>query len=894
MATLETLIPLLQQAHKSLSEEQLGSIDIADMIWLATQLKLRHPPYPPREVAEHDSVDLQSEPDPNNSLPQAEDIEAEGHTDSEQGKEENSPDPTPEPEQPSEASVAPTGSPAAQKAQNLQFNVPAARAIPQRRQIARSLRCLNRKVPSRITKQIDIPATICRISEEQLCIPVYKPAPRRWLDIALVIEKSDSFGIWEQTIKEWTQLLLRQGAFRDVKRWYAHTDSDKGLVLKSLDGSLRHPKELIAPQGDRLILVVSDCISDAWYGGGETSLANSTTNKGETFNTWFNWLTLWQVSHPVTIIHMLPPKFWQRTAIGSMDALWMSSRRVGALNHQWQVERDNAWDEMDMEGIPIPVLTLDPYALKVWAKGLVGASQVQVAGVSFEGNVIKPKPSDVQVDVYDTFMQFGSPVAKRLAALLSAVPIQLPIVRLVQKNLLKNESSAVQVAEIFFSGILKPRNPEPDPDPEKRLYDFGEGIRNRLNQTLPKSELATVIDYISRDIMRRAGFDSLDQFRAYLVAPPSEKDDPITTEISEFARVSFDVLRGLGGEYAEFVETIEQIYRKPQWPELETFEFQPPKILIEDETEWPTIETREIEVVLIALESDLYPLQFEVVQLTRPIASRLPFVNVSWSRKVVQSQAEGFTEELGENVALDMVLIPSGSFVMGSSREQGSDSYEKPQHKVDITPFGMGRYPITQAQWKIVASMPQIENSLKSNPSFFKGNKRPVVNISWQDAVEFCQRLSQHTGRIYRLPSEAEWEYACRAGTTTPFHFGEMITSDLVNYRGTETYGDGPKGEYRKETTDVDTFPSNAFGLHDMHGNVWEWCADHWHENYKGAPTNGQAWIKSGDSSNRVVRGGCWDFDPVGCRSAYRYYFRPAYRHLNIGFRVVCEFRETP
>lgn len=891
MASLETLIPLLQQAHQSLSEDQLGPIDIADMIWFATQLKLRHPPDPQREEAENDLVDLQPEPDPNISLPQPEDIEAEGHTDSELGKEENSPDPTEEPEQPSEVSVTPAGNPADQKAQNLQFYVPAAKAIPQRRQISRSLRCLNRKVPSRITKQIDIPATIRRISEEQLCIPVYKPAPRRWLDIALVIEKSDSFGIWEQTIKEWTQLLLRQGAFRDVKRWYAHTDSDKGLVLKSLDGSLRHPKELIAPQGDRLILVVSDCISDAWYGGEENHPANSTTNKGETLNTWFNWLTLWQVSHPVTIIHMLPPKFWQRTALGRMDALWMSSHRTGALNRQWQVERDSAWDEMDVGGIPVPVLTLDPYALKVWAKGVAGASQIQVSGVSFEGNVIKPKPSGVQVDVYDTFMKFGSPVAKRLAALLSAVPIQLPIVRLVQKNLLKNESSAVQVAEIFFSGILKPQNS--DPDPEKRLYEFGEGIRSRLNQTLPKSELATVIDYLSRDIMRRAGFDSLDQFRAYLVAPPSEKGDPITTEISEFARVSFDVLRGLGGEYAEFVETIEQTYKKPQWPELETFEFQPPKILIEGETERPTIETREIEVVVIAFELELYSLQFEVVRLKRQIGSRLPFLDSDWQQERYLTKAEGFTENLGENVALDMVVIPGGSFLMGSSREQGSNDYEKPRHKVELSPFAMGRYPITQAQWKTVTSMPQIEHSLKSNPSTFKGNKRPVEQVSWQDAIEFCQRLSEYTGRTYRLPTEAEWEYACRAGTTTPFHHGETITSDLVNYRGTETYNDGPKGVYREETTDVGTFPPNAFGLHDMHGNVWEWCADHWHKNYKRAPKNGQAWLDGGDDKYRVVRGGSWADSPAYCRSACRYHLRPAARDRVIGFRVVCEFRGT-
>jgi formylglycine-generating enzyme required for sulfatase activity len=123
--------------------------------------------------------------------------------------------------------------------------------------------------------------------------------------------------------------------------------------------------------------------------------------------------------------------------------------------------------------------------------------------------------------------------------------------------------------------------------------------------------------------------------------------------------------------------------------------------------------------------------------------------------------------------------------------------------------------------------------------------------------------LSKATGREYRLPSEAEWEYACRAGTTTPFHFGETITTDLANYNGNYTYGSGSKGQYRKQTTDVGSFPANAFGLHDMHGNVWEWCQDTWHENYNGAPTDGSAWVDENANQNRMIlRGGSWYNNP--------------------------------
>ena len=156
----------------------------------------------------------------------------------------------------------------------------------------------------------------------------------------------------------------------------------------------------------------------------------------------------------------------------------------------------------------------------------------------------------------------------------------------------------------------------------------------------------------------------------------------------------------------------------------------------------------------------------------------------------------------------------------------------------------MSKYPITQEQWRSVAGLPQVKRELKLDPSRFKGDILPVEQVSWLDALEFCRRLSNQAGREYRLPSESEWEYACRAGTTTPFHYGETITTELVNYNGEYPYCDAPKGENRKKTTPVGQFPANAFGLYDMHGNVWEWCADDWHDSYEGAPKDGSVWIK--------------------------------------------------
>ncbi|MDB9326877.1 formylglycine-generating enzyme family protein, partial [Nodularia spumigena CS-590/02] len=199
--------------------------------------------------------------------------------------------------------------------------------------------------------------------------------------------------------------------------------------------------------------------------------------------------------------------------------------------------------------------------------------------------------------------------------------------------------------------------------------------------------------------------------------------------------------------------------------------------------------------------------------------------------------------------------------------------------QVRVPSFFMGKYPVTQAQYQAI---------MGTNPANFKGEKRPVEQVSWDDAVEFCEKLGQRTGKTYKLPSEAEWEYACRAGTTTPFYFGETITTDLVNYDGNNPYGDAPKGEYRQQTTDVGIFPPNSFGLYDMHGNIWEWCQDTYKENYQGAPTDGSAYESGNDNDYRLLRGGSWVSLARNCRSANRVRFARASRGYNVGFRLVC------
>ncbi len=326
----------------------------------------------------------------------------------------------------------------------------------------------------------------------------------------------------------------------------------------------------------------------------------------------------------------------------------------------------------------------------------------------------------------------------------------------------------------------------------------------------------------------------------------------------------------------------------------------------------------EVPSVIVPEETNLllnprHPAHGELVaEIVRPWfydARLLLHARAATARAGTPQAGPAWQEPLGAEVALEMVPIPAGEFLMGSPEDELERwSHEGPQHRVRLAPFSLARTPTTQAQWRQVARWqpapgdPPWERQLNPEPSFFKGglpvdnrrsehDRRPVERVSWFDAQEFCRRLSRRTGRTYTLPSESQWDYACRAGTTTPYAFGTTLSLRQANVASSGT-------------TEVGSFPANAWGLHDMHGNVWEWCLDHWHHGYEGAPADGSAWLSTmeqqnqsftkpvknviEDSEPRLLRGGSWFDFPRDCRSAYRLHNQPGLAYSTVGFRVVC------
>jgi formylglycine-generating enzyme required for sulfatase activity len=852
----------LQRLISALSQSQLGLTgrEIAEVIWLATQT----------EKENIITIDVEAETPPNdpNILGDTKDI-----TDSEQEITPSSAEIVLPPVE-TRSSLALPPNPNYHP-----IRVQDAPAISQALVLARALRPLARQVALGLPVLLDEIATVNFIAETRVWQPVLKPESELWLDVALVFDTSPSMGLWQRLGVDVHRLLSRYGTFRDVQIWFLQHDQHGQVELTARrQGTARQPSELLTNDRRRLVVVVSDCIAPAWYNDNMRQM-----------------IAKWSAKLPTVVFQVFPERLWSRTALVNAVTVEFQAKKKGLPSDRLQSFVRSVWDQERLETIlcradvRLPIVTLEKDVLTSWAKVVAGDRLSRTLGVVWDSETIRPvvsiesSDSEAEIDLLtplalknriDSFLLMSSPISRDLASLLASAPvITLPIIRLIKQSMLP-QASAVHIAEVLMSGLLKVSDDQVPTfeNAERIAYELvNDQVRDRLRAGSPRVIAFNVFEEVSKYVA--GGLNkSVDEFWALLRTPGMSNSSTERAFLRAFATVSARVLRGLGGEFEAIADSL-----TPQALEAVGFD---------DQDDFP-LQPCEYESATITAILDRF--DFETATITQQ--SRILGFGQKWRIDRKRSFTWGYTEKLlavtGQELDLEMIAIPAGSFMMGD--EQKTRDRELPQHEVTLQSFYLGRYPITQAQWRIVAGYEQINRKLEPNPSRFKGNNnRPVENVSWPDAQEFCQRLSRQTGKIYRLPSEAEWEYACRAGTTTPFHFGETISTELANYDGTEeAYNNGPKGEYRQETTDVGAFPANEWGLHDMHGNVWERCEDLWHKNYVGAPIDGSAWLKENDNDYHLLRGGSWSDDPRDCRSASRIDFIVIFDI--VGFRVCCE-----
>jgi formylglycine-generating enzyme required for sulfatase activity len=722
--------------------------------------------------------------------------------------------------------------------------------IPEPTAISKAILPLARRVPGLRADELDIEVTVERTAEAGgLPMLAFRPPLERWLEVHLLIDRSPPMEFWGDLAGGMTTLFRWQGFFRDVRVWWFETGENEARLLSGAGQIERNPRSLVAPSGNRLFIVLTDTLGKAWRSGSA-----------------FATLAHLGKEHPVTIAHIFPQELWQRTALEGAILRPLIAPGPASANAILQVGERLRTKQILYR---FPIFNLSPAHFATWAKFIAGSGGNSIQGVLMgattagvnmgetgEEEAAAPEAESPE-ELLRGFLIDASPLARELAKVLAAVPLIPPVMRLAQRRFLP-DSKHWHLAEVFFSGMVEKSTFSPEgATVTDAWYDFHPGIRQLL---LADSAARRTID-IWRGIgdYIRDHYGEFRDFSALIPNPQGSLEDAVSDRSLYFAEVDAAVLRTWGGEYADIAQNIEERVRQRKQ-----------EILTSEKPLKFTFET-------------LY------VDKRGEITKREPL------------EAYYYQEPLGEGIEpLTMVAIPGGEFLMGSPpNEKDSFKDERPQHEVTVSNFFMGKYPITQAQWRAVASRKdlKVEKDLDPDPSHFKDRggsstrrDRPVEQVNWYDAVEFCARLSKLTGREYRLPSEAEWEYACRAGTTTPFYFGETITGELANYDASKTYAEEAMGEYREETTPVGQFPPNAFGLYDMHGNVWEWCADTWHSNYDGAPTDGSAWTEKGNDNRSPLRGGSWFSLPNNCRSASRNASKSRRDCIGNydGFRVVC------
>ncbi|MFE8604032.1 SAV_2336 N-terminal domain-related protein [Archangium violaceum] len=557
--------------------------ELEELLWLAPFLT----PKPVRDETERSSDGSEDAPEPSQS---------EGGEPPQTRRPETPAVQTPVRPSPPEAEVGmPRREPGVptRRGGSMAFRSPGAPALPNPLQLGRALRPLRRRRDSHRLREFDEVATAERIAREGLWSPVFRPGRSRWLELELVIDTGRSMTIWKQTFQELRTFLRYAGVFRDVRAWSLTTEDPQGKVrlYRGTAGAAhgkaeRDPRELMGTPGERrLILVVSDCVSPAWHAGGIGEL-----------------LRLWGRSSPVAILQMLPQRVWVRTALRHHPSVWMHGRDPGEANARLAF---GSWPGAVVPGqrgaVPVPAITLERESFVNWARVVAGRAGAWTPGVLLrEGGTASRKAAERAPEGVDPLEQvqrfeaMASPLAQRLVQLFAAVPLSLPVMRLVWRTRLP-EASQVHLAEVFLSGLLEEAGPPGGTtDPELVRYDFRPGVREVLLASVPPAESIDTLQSVSRYVEERLG-QTLD-FQAMLADPTAFGGEQLDEPLKPFARVAAAVLRQLGGEYESLATRLEGMPPGQQGPGMRALKRGPAQEVLTQtaRTEMPPEEPPEV------------------------------------------------------------------------------------------------------------------------------------------------------------------------------------------------------------------------------------------------------------------------------------------------------------
>ena len=802
--------------------------------------------------------------------------------------------------------------------------------------LLQALRPLLGKKPDPLRLRLNETATVERFAETRLLLPVLEPRlVPRFAEVVVLVDGGVSMQVWHKLAHEVCKVLTASQGFAAVRLVF--------LQPQDLDGGQGAiPLHRVQPSCS-LLLFMSDAAGRHWWDGRMFAALERWCRSRPTV--LLQMLPIWY--WPRTALVAGDRVSVSNAAVAATNAAYGASRL-----DWWEEEAPPG------RGFTLPVILPDRAALAGWSAMVMGDPGSATSGVLVPDPTEQrlrlqavvgdrnpetqpTPPSDLEAveALWQTFRQVASPQAQRLLMVLASAPVlTLPVMALLKEAKVPESTTPLPIAEILVSSLVR-RKPgqEGVSDPDQLQFELLPAMADLLVERLSPGDRLDVIRAVTAVVEKRWNRLELGTSFEALLCDPSVVPPEGLEGAVQFASVLAGLLDTLPGEKArQFTQRLRQgvgLEPADPWPKdcfaFETVEFSPAQLLpipTPETISFGTARYKELEVQMIScktanikrvtklsniVSSDNSAIQADV-QETFEIQRTDTSAWIFYEPLQRYSLHPGTTAPAVDPQTLTLVEIPAGTFLMGSPTSEPEQAYfEGPQHEVKLASFFISQTPITQAQWREVAGWQPLPaerwgRDLSPDPSHFQKREglfeaeantdnRPVENVSWLDAMEFCSRLSQRTGRTYTLPSEAQWEYSCRAETATPFHFGGTISSELANFDGNYAYANEPTGIYREQTTPVGLFPANAWGLHDMHGNVLEWCLDEWHDSYEGAPTDGRAWVdaaegeKSKESVNaRLLRGGSWFDLPGLCRSAFRDHFDPDYANFNVGFRVVC------